>query len=77
MKKKSLVLFAIAAISLSAVFIARSTCKNESDFFEANVEALSHDEGGGLFGPMRSQTGNSGTFYMKLCSMDRVAYCPK
>ena len=44
MKKKSLVLFAIAAISLSAVFIARSACKNESDFFEANVEALSDEE---------------------------------
>lgn len=52
--------------------------------FNANVEALARAEGGGS-STMCSQTGNSGSYYMKLCSrckgsfgyyaIDSVAYC--
>ena len=58
---------------------------SQSDpIFEANVEALTRNEGGG-FGPMCSQTGKSGNYRMKLCTdcdgpmgdyaMDYVAFC--
>ena len=56
----------------------------EDPIFEANVEALTRNEGGG-FGPMCSQTGKSGNYRMKLCTdcdglmgdyaMDYVAFC--
>ncbi len=83
------ILLAAGAVLVAATVSAFVYVKNESnsmdELFDANVEALTRSESGG-FGPMCSQTGNSGEHFIKLCSncegksdyyaLDRVAYCP-
>ncbi|MCM1177400.1 MAG: hypothetical protein NC308_04370 [Clostridium sp.] len=74
----------LAAAAVSVLVYVRNGNNAMDEFFNANVEALARSEGSG-FGPMCSQTGNPGTYRMKLCSncngnlgnyaMDRVAYC--
>ena len=86
MKKKAFILAVVVLCALSSVLLICSVKIGQS-LFEENVDALVSDEGGSIFGPMCSQTGNSGVYYMKLCSncagsfghyaMDRVAFCPK
>ena len=81
--KKILISFAALAVSAAAI-IAVNANNRMDEQFEANVGALARGESGG-FGPMCSQTGNSGTYYMKLCNncngsfghyaLDQVAYC--
>lgn len=87
MKKiTALVLSAIILVSATSVLLYSIHSSNE-DLFSSNVEALAETEGGSIFGPMCSKTGQSGNYRMKLCSkcngqfgnydMDFVAYCTK
>ena len=72
----------VAVLSASLVATALSASRTISVC--RNIEALARSESDGL-GPMCSQTGNAGIYYMKLCSdcsgsfgkyaMDKVAYC--
>ena len=81
-------IFAASAVIMAAAVSAFAYISSERDamdnLFNANVEALANSEIGGS-GVMCSQTGNDGTYYMKLCSncnggkdyyaMDAVAFC--
>ena len=84
--KKKFVLIAgavLPASSMSTLVYLKNENKAD-DLFWANVEALARSESSGL-GRMCSQSGNSGNYYMVLCSncdgnpgsyaMDYVAFC--
>ena len=82
--KKIYAILAVAAAAVCTAF-AVSSYFSRDPFFESNVEALTRFEGI-TFGPMCSQTGNAGDYYMKLCSncsgdsghyeIKYTAYCP-
>lgn len=83
MKKN--ILIALGAILVAAAASDFVCAYDGSRDFNANVKELERQKGSG-FGPMCSQTGASGNYYMKRCSgcngsmghyaMDKVAYCP-
>lgn len=84
MKNKTFLTFGLifsVVVSLIAAYI-NSGKNSVNDLFITNVEALTRAESG--LGPMCSQTGVPGTFYMHRCpckgemgsyDMDRIAYC--
>ncbi len=84
MKKLIIIAAAVAAVAAGGAVALRAIVSQSDPIFEANVEALTRNEGGG-FGPMCSQTGKSGNYRMKLCTdcdgpmgdyaMDYVAFC--
>lgn len=83
--KKIMCTTVVSAVAvLSASLAAKALSTSHIISVCENLEALARSESDGL-GPMCSQTGNAGTYYMKLCSncsgsygkyaMDKVAYC--
>lgn len=77
------VLAAIAVIGITATTIAVVEENSGKRILNENVDALMSSEG--MFGPMCTQTGNAGSYYMKNCrdcggsfgyyDMDSVAFC--
>ncbi len=87
MKKKTIIVLSVVVAVLGAVSSALllENFRSESAIiFDANVEALTRGESGGL-GQMCSQTGTPGGYDIKLCTncskgsyaMDAVAFCNK
>ena len=83
MKKTIITISVVAVMAVAAVCVFCTVKANENPFLNANVEALARTESGG-FGPMCSQTGKAGDYYMGYCphcdrfgyyAMDRVAFC--
>ena len=82
--KKVVLLAAATVVLAAAAAVAIHANRQANPVFEANVEALTRQEGG-LFGPMCTQTGTPGSYRMKRCSdcdgmfgdyaLDVVAWC--